>query len=993
MRKIAAFNQNLDFSLSKCYNKNIIIRIENFKVILRKRENDMKKALKAVIRAAWIIALTLLLYSCGEGETPTGQETTTGQGMTTGQNPECQHVEVRVATEREISATCTEGGEYDAVRYCSACDKEMSRDRISTSPLGHDEVSHSGKAPTCEEAGYGDYVSCSRCTYTTYEIIPATDHQKVHHEAKSSTCTEAGWHAYETCTACEYTTYQELPALQHDIVTALAQEPNCTNVGWGDYEYCSRCEYTTYEEIPALNHKTVDNLAQEPTCTDFGWYAYQTCERCDWDNKFENLIDPLDHDKVYYDAKSETCTEDGWYAYEACTRCSYSTKQDNIIEKRHLMETDWGKKETCTEIGWDIYYYCTRCSYKENYNEIPALEHDIVTMPGKTPTCTEGGWREFRYCSRGDWSEELENKLDALDHDIIEHQAKDPTCYEDGCYAYQTCSRCDDFNTFKANPSNGHSYVILNDPPTCTEPGSKTTTCANCNDVDLHEELAPYGHDDVPMLRIEPTCTTVGYETIAYCRRCYVIEHTPEIAPKPVLLNTTPHNYVNGECTVCHNREGSVGLEFELASDGKSYELVGLGTCTDKVIIIPSTYNNLPVSRIKQAALAYSDIVSLYIPSTLDPMIISIDNSVFLDCFNLVEIINNSEIDTEDFNFFIKDQLLGDHNGNSNMVLLDGYYFYVENGEATLVSYVGDGTEITLPDSFNGENYKIHMNAFRASGIESIVIPKTVSEIGDWALYTKNSVKCVTINFLGTKAEWETIKLSADAKQWINTIVYHYGSAHTITTYAAKEATCTEAGYSAYEECSVCDYKSERVEYEPTGHFYEYTVCRFCGEEIVYSVGLDFELSADGNYYIVTGIGTCTDDYIIVPAYIDSKPVQEIGEDAFANKEILGVHLPVTVTHIGGSAFSGCYMLKYVSLGYEVETIDYYAFAWCNSLVAIKIGSSYLKTINSSAFMDCNALTDVYYAADAEKWNEIEINPNDNDCLTNADIHYNWVAK
>lgn len=950
----------------------------------------MKKSLKSVIRAALIATLTLALYACGEGETPTGQETTTGQEMTTGQNPECQHVEVRVATEREISATCTEGGEYDAVRYCATCNTEMSRERIFTSPLGHDEVSHSGKTPTCEEEGYSDYVSCSRCAYTTYESIPATEHQIVYHEAKNVSCTEVGWYAYEACTVCEYTTYQEIPALQHDIVTELAQEPNCTNVGWGDYEYCSRCEYTTYEEIPALNHKTVDNLAQEPTCTDFGWYAYQTCERCDWDNKFENLIDPLDHDKVYYDAKSETCTEDGWYAYEACTRCSYSTKQDNIIEKRHLMETDWGKKETCTEIGWDIYYYCTRCSYKENYNEIPALEHDIVTMPGKTPTCTEGGWREFRYCSRGDWSEELENKLDALDHDIIEHQAKDPTCYEDGWYAYQTCSRCDDFNTFKANPSNGHSYVILNDPPTCTEPGSKTTTCANCDDVNLHEELAPYGHDDVPMLRIEPTCTTVGYETIAYCRRCYVIEHTPEIAPKPVLLNTTPHNYVNGECTVCHNREGSVGLEFVLASDGKSYELVGLGTCTDKVIIIPSTYNNLPVSRIMQMAFANSDIVSIYIPNTMkEANGIAIDSGAFMNCYHLVEVINNSDIDFEYFGFFISEQNLAVHNGNSKISRVGDYYFFCDGESNILVSYAGTSKEITLPDSFGGESYKIHMNAFRESGIESIVIPTAVSEIGDWALYTKNNAKCVTVNFLGTKDEWGAIKLSADTKQWIKTLVYHYGSAHTITTYAAKEATCTEAGYSAYEECSTCDYKTERVEYEPTGHFYEYTVCRFCGEEIVYSVGLDFELSADGNYYIVTGIGTCTDDYIIVPAYIDSKPVQEIGEDAFANKEILGVHLPVTVTHIGDSAFSGCYMLKYVSLGYEVETIDRYAFAWCNSLVAIKIGSSYLKTINSSAFLDCNVLADVYYADDAEKWSEIEINPNDNDCLTNATIHYN----
>ena len=84
-----------------------------------------------------------------------------------------------------------------------------------------------------------------------------------------------------------------------------------------------------------------------------------------------------------------------------------------------------------------------------------------------------------------------------------------------------------------------------------------------------------------------------------------------------------------------------------------------------------------------------------------------------------------------------------------------------------------------------------------------------------------------------------------------------------------------------------------------------------------------------------------------------------------------------------------CYMLKYVSLGYEVETIDRYAFALCDALTAIKLGG-YLKYINSSAFYYCEALTDVYYTESEEDWAKIEISEYDNNCLTGADIHYDF---
>lgn len=45
--------------------------------------------------------------------------------------------------------------------------------------------------------------------------------------------------------------------------------------------------------------------------------------------------------------------------------------------------------------------------------------------------------------------------------------------------------------------------------------------------------------------------------------------------------------------------------------------------------------------------------------------------------------------------------------------------------------------------------------------------------------------------------------------------------------------------------------------------------------------GIAYELSVDQTYYIVKGIGTCTDTEIVIPATYQTLPVKEIAADAF----------------------------------------------------------------------------------------------------------------
>lgn len=71
------------------------------------------------------------------------------------------------------------------------------------------------------------------------------------------------------------------------------------------------------------------------------------------------------------------------------------------------------------------------------------------------------------------------------------------------------------------------------------------------------------------------------------------------------------------------------------------------------------------------------------------------------------------------------------------------------------------------------------------------------------------------------------------------------------------------------------------------------------------SEGLAYTLSDDKTYYIVTGMGECTDTELYIPAEYEGLPVKEIGESAFEfNKTITKISLPEEIVTIGNNAFA-----------------------------------------------------------------------------------------
>jgi len=285
--------------------------------------------------------------------------------------------------------TCTEIG-WDAYITCTRCNASTYQEKKA---LGHDwKAATCEEAPTCERCGeqegdalghkYEAVVTPPTCTkegYTTYtcsvcgnsykgDTVSALGHDEISHEAKAPTCTEAGWKAYVTCTRCDYTTYAEIPA-GHTIAQGDAQTKTCTQDGWDAYEYCTACDYTTKVVIPA-GHTIVQGAAQEKTCTQDGWAAYEYCTKC---NHTTKVVIPAGHTIAQGTAQEKTCTQDGWAAYEYCTACDYTTKE--VIPAGHTLTQVDAKAPTCGAIGWEAYEYCTKCEHT-TYVELPATgEH------------------------------------------------------------------------------------------------------------------------------------------------------------------------------------------------------------------------------------------------------------------------------------------------------------------------------------------------------------------------------------------------------------------------------------------------------------------------------------------------------------------------------------------------------------------------------------------------------------------------------------------
>lgn len=150
---------------------------------------------------------------------------------------------------------------------------------------------------------------------------------------------------------------------------------------------------------------------------------------------------------------------------------------------------------------------------------------------------------------------------------------------------------------------------------------------------------------------------------------------------------------------------------------------------------------------------------------------------------------------------------------------------------------------------------------------------------------------------------------------------------HKLVEGEALEPTCYSFGYSSVEYCETCGFvKTSGAEIEKLPHTYADGICTVC-EIPEPSVGLDYKLSEDGEFYSVVGVGTCKDDVIVIPEEYEGVAVKKIAANAFelcvSIREII---LPDSVTVIDEYAFYGCELLTNVTFGAKVSRVGFGVF-------------------------------------------------------------------
>ena len=243
---------------------------------------------------------------------------------------------------------------------------------------------------------------------------------------------------------------------------------------------------------------------------------------------------------------------------------------------------------------------------------------------------------------------------------------------------------------------------------------------------------------------------------------------------------------------------------------------------------------------------------------------------------------------------------------------------------------------------------RIPDNAFYWSDLRVVVIPETITEIGENAFAYCPDLE--RVYYCGTAAQWAQVRVLAGNEAFLDAEL-HYS--YTLgDNFIVKSGTCGEG--------------------------LTWTLDLY-GLLTVSGTGVLDDSPFDGDHTFRSG------DFAIRDLVIE-EGVTEITYDSFFQCGAMrSVSLPSTLRKMGISAFSGCESLTELVIPYGVTRLDEYVFTGCRALTSVTIPASVVQ-INRHAFGNC-PLTDVYYGSTPEAWSAIDIRMF-NTNLTSANIHY-----
>lgn len=367
--------------------------------------------------------------------------------------------------------------------------------------------------------------------------------------------------------------------------------------------------------------------------------------------------------------------------------------------------------------------------------------------------------------------------------------------------------------------------------------------------------------------------------------------------------------------------------------------LVGPSPNASGDIVIASTYNGFPVTRIgSQAFINCTNLTSVTIPNSIT----NIGGNAFRACTSLTNIavaIDNPSYTSPDGVLYNKAQTTliqfpggrgGGYAISNGVTFIGPSAFYRCTGLAnvtipnTVVAILLDAfsgctglTGATIPDSVT----TIQAAAFyRCTGLTNVTIPNSVTNIQSLAFTLCSSLTNITVAAANPAYSSPEGVLFDKAQTALIQFPGGRGGAYAIPNGV------TNIRSSAFYACP---------------NLTSVTI-----PNTVLSIGLDA-------FY------AC---YSLTNATIGSSVIS-IGSQAFAGcTNLTSVTIPNSVTTIHFSAFRGCTSVTNLILGSSVSTIGDSAFSFCRSLGSVTIPNS-VTNIEAGAFLGCTSLTNITVGA------------------------------
>ena len=515
-------------------------------------------------------------------------------------------------------------------------------------------------------------------------------------------------------------------------------------------------------------------------------------------------------------------------------------------------------------------------------------------------------------------------------------------------------------------------------PSSVTEIGSSAfRTCTSLKEVTLSEGITSIGQGafancfSLTEISLPESLVFLGASAFCDCTALTSVDFRSDTTE--FLLSTS--GYSHG---IFH---GCVSLKNITLPKGLTYlpDFLFWGCSTLAEVVIPDG-----VTNIGRYAFSYcTSLTSLTVPEQVS----MIGECAFDECVSLYEIINKSDTDLPLSEFSAVRQVIRDES-ESRIRTVDGFIFYDDNGDVTLIKYVGEGGELTLPTYPGDTKYSVATRIFSTlPGIIGLTVPDVITRIDDKAFSDCNELVSISFNcrdaeidrgYFGDNYSVKRVYINTEDKLWCACFrsleEVHFGEGvtrigeYTLARSPVKKVTVpssvTEISGYAFRNSDVCELliaEGSKLERICPYAFSDCSDLRTLSlpdsltaieERAFESSGIrDIDLG-DGLLTVgVSAFDNCVFETVIIPDSLIS-----IGEGAFANNLCLStvaIGEGSRLQSIGDKAFYCCENLRTFTIPSELSELGRYVFVGrALSYISLSENNPYFEKIDECLYSE-----------------------------------------